>query len=156
MHIPKIETYCIIIKTSFSVGFYCSKQNDMTLLIKRWRYQDNLQRLNGSMKWQEDFLDFNLLADYLLTSSKFYGELNASVNSTIPALPRAAAVARHAVVWRNSADTLLSFQVSIMLTHPNATSLLIVPHLITNVASASLSYDTCKRRRGYLIPKGDP
>ncbi|CAH2241543.1 jg25523 [Pararge aegeria aegeria] len=75
-----------------------------------WRYKDNLQAVNGSMNWQENFLAFNLLADYLFTTTKFYGEINASVNSTIPTLPRAAAIARHTVVWKKSADTLLSFQ----------------------------------------------
>ncbi|CAG9568621.1 unnamed protein product [Danaus chrysippus] len=75
-----------------------------------WRYHDNLQAINGSMNWQEDYLAFSLLADYLFSTSKFYGEINASVNSTIPTLPRAAAVAKHTVVWKKSADTLLSFQ----------------------------------------------
>ncbi|XP_045507000.1 apolipophorins [Colias croceus] len=75
-----------------------------------WRYQDNLQAINGSMNWQEDYLAFSLLADYLFTSTKFYGEINALVNSTIPSLPKAAAIAKHTVVWKKSADTLLSFQ----------------------------------------------
>ncbi|KPJ20804.1 hypothetical protein RR46_00339 [Papilio xuthus] len=75
-----------------------------------WRYQDNLQALNGSMKWQEDYLAFNLLADYMFKANEFYGELSALVNSTIPTLPRAAAIARHRAVWKKSADTLLSFQ----------------------------------------------
>ncbi|XP_041972420.1 uncharacterized protein LOC121728328 [Aricia agestis] len=75
-----------------------------------WRYQDNMQSINGSMKWQEDFLAFGLLADYLINTNKFYGEINASVNSTIPTLPKAAAIAKHTVIWKKSADTLLSFQ----------------------------------------------
>ncbi|XP_013138334.1 PREDICTED: uncharacterized protein LOC106103192 [Papilio polytes] len=75
-----------------------------------WRYQDNLQAINGSMKWQEDYLAFSLLADYLFKANEFYGELSALVNSTIPTLPRAAAIARHRAVWKKSADTLLSFQ----------------------------------------------
>ncbi|KAM3962221.1 LOW QUALITY PROTEIN: apolipoprotein lipid transfer particle [Aphomia sociella] len=75
-----------------------------------WRYQDNLQAINGSMNWQEDYLAFNLLADYLFKSNEFFGEINAVVNSTIPTLPRAAAIAKHRVVWKKSADTLLSFQ----------------------------------------------
>ncbi|CAH0714994.1 unnamed protein product, partial [Brenthis ino] len=75
-----------------------------------WRYKDNLQAINGSMNWQEDYLAFSLLADYLFTTTKFYGEINALVNSTIPTLPKAAAIARHTVVWKKSADTLLSFQ----------------------------------------------
>ncbi|XP_022117827.2 uncharacterized protein LOC110995124 [Pieris rapae] len=75
-----------------------------------WRYQDNLQALNASMNWQEDYLAFSLLADYLFTTTKFYGEINALVNSTIPTLPRAAAIAKHTVIWKKSADTLLSFQ----------------------------------------------
>ncbi|XP_047539341.1 uncharacterized protein LOC125072709 [Vanessa atalanta] len=75
-----------------------------------WRYKDNLQAINGSMNWQKDYLAFSLLADYLFTTTKFYGEINASVNSTIPTLPKAAAIAKHTVVWKKSADTLLSFQ----------------------------------------------
>ncbi|RVE52154.1 hypothetical protein evm_003227, partial [Chilo suppressalis] len=75
-----------------------------------WRYHDNLQALNGSMNWQENYLSFNLLADYLFKTEEFYGEINAIVNSTIPTLPKAAAIARHKVVWKKSADTLLSFQ----------------------------------------------
>ncbi|CAK1547731.1 unnamed protein product [Leptosia nina] len=75
-----------------------------------WRYHDNLQALNGSMNWQEDYLAFSLLADYLFTTTKFYGEINALVNSTIPTLPKAAAIAKHTVVWKKSVDTLLSFQ----------------------------------------------
>ncbi|XP_045454917.1 apolipophorins [Melitaea cinxia] len=75
-----------------------------------WRYHDNLQALNGSMNWQKDYLAFSLLADYLITTTKFYGEINASVNSTIPTLPKAAAIAKHTVVWKKTADTLLSFQ----------------------------------------------
>nr|XP_034825791.1 apolipophorins [Maniola hyperantus] len=75
-----------------------------------WRYKDNKQAVNGSMNWQDNFLAFHLLADYLFTTTKFYGEINASVNSTIPTLPRAAAIAKHTVVWKKSADTLLSFQ----------------------------------------------
>ncbi|XP_052751003.1 uncharacterized protein LOC113509342 [Galleria mellonella] len=75
-----------------------------------WRYQDNLQAINGSMNWQEDYLAFSLLADYLFKSNEFFGEINAVVNSTIPTLPRAAAIAKHRVVWKKSADTLLSFQ----------------------------------------------
>lgn len=63
------------------------------------------------MNWQKDYLAFSLLADYLLTTTKFYGEINASVNSTIPTLPKAAAIAKHTVVWKKTADTLLSFQV---------------------------------------------
>lgn len=63
------------------------------------------------MNWQEDYLAFSLLADYLFTTTKFYGEINALVNSTIPTLPKAAATAKHTVVWKKSADTLLSFQV---------------------------------------------
>ncbi|GBP16854.1 Apolipophorins [Eumeta japonica] len=75
-----------------------------------WRYHDNLQAINGSMNWQEDYLAFSLLADYLFKTNEFYGEISAVVNSTIPTLPRAAAVAKHKVIWRKSADTLLSFQ----------------------------------------------
>nr|XP_049706191.1 uncharacterized protein LOC110382727 isoform X1 [Helicoverpa armigera]XP_049706192.1 uncharacterized protein LOC110382727 isoform X2 [Helicoverpa armigera]XP_049706193.1 uncharacterized protein LOC110382727 isoform X3 [Helicoverpa armigera]XP_049706194.1 uncharacterized protein LOC110382727 isoform X4 [Helicoverpa armigera]XP_049706195.1 uncharacterized protein LOC110382727 isoform X5 [Helicoverpa armigera] len=75
-----------------------------------WRYHDNLQALNGSMNWQEDYLAFSLLADYLFKTNEFYGEINAVVNSTIPTLPKAAAIAKHRVVWKKSADTLLSFQ----------------------------------------------
>ncbi|CAH2058175.1 unnamed protein product, partial [Iphiclides podalirius] len=75
-----------------------------------WRYQDNLQALNGSMNWQEDYLAFSLLADYLFKTNEFYGEVNALVNSTIPTLPKAAAIAKHRAVWKRSADTLLSFQ----------------------------------------------
>ncbi|XP_053620364.1 uncharacterized protein Apoltp [Plodia interpunctella] len=75
-----------------------------------WRYHDNLQALNGSMSWQEDYLAFSLLADYLFKTNEFFGEINAVVNSTIPTLPRAAAIAKHRVVWKKSADTLLSFQ----------------------------------------------
>ncbi|KAL4716758.1 hypothetical protein ACJJTC_001914, partial [Scirpophaga incertulas] len=75
-----------------------------------WRYHDNLQALNGSMNWQEDYLAFNLLADYLFKTNEFFGEINAVVNSTIPTLPKAAAIAKHRVVWKKSADTLLSFQ----------------------------------------------
>ncbi|CAB3225976.1 unnamed protein product [Arctia plantaginis] len=75
-----------------------------------WRYYDNLQAINGSMKWQEDYLAFNLLADYLFKANEFFGEINAIVNSSIPTLPRAAAIAKHRVVWKKSADTLLSFQ----------------------------------------------
>lgn len=63
------------------------------------------------MNWQEDYLSFSLLADYLFKTNEFYGEINALVNSTIPTLPRAAAIARHRVLWKKSADTLLSFQV---------------------------------------------
>ncbi|XP_063394239.1 uncharacterized protein LOC134679271 [Cydia fagiglandana] len=75
-----------------------------------WRYHDNLQAVNGSMNWMEDYLAFSLLADYLFKTNEFYGELNAVVNSTIPTLPKAAAIAKHRVVWKKSADTLLSFQ----------------------------------------------
>ncbi|KAG7296620.1 hypothetical protein JYU34_020436 [Plutella xylostella] len=75
-----------------------------------WRYHDNLQAINGSMNWQEDYLSFGLLADYMLKTNEFYGEINAIVNSTIPTLPKAAAIARHKMVWKNSSDTLLSFQ----------------------------------------------
>ncbi|XP_028030625.1 uncharacterized protein LOC114243361 [Bombyx mandarina] len=75
-----------------------------------WRYHDNLQAINGSMNWQEDYLSFNLLADYLFKTNEFYGEINAVVNSTIPTLPKAAAIAKHRVIWKKSADTLLSFQ----------------------------------------------
>ncbi|XP_060807756.1 uncharacterized protein LOC106135284 [Amyelois transitella] len=75
-----------------------------------WRYHDNLQAVNGSMNWQEDYLAFSLLADYLFKTNEFFGEINAVVNSTIPTLPRAAAIAKHRVVWKKSADTLLSFQ----------------------------------------------
>ncbi|CAH1641791.1 unnamed protein product [Spodoptera littoralis] len=75
-----------------------------------WRYHDNLQALNGSMNWQEDYLAFSLLADYLFKTNEFYGEINAVVNSTIPTLPKAAAIAKHRVIWKKSADTLLSFQ----------------------------------------------
>ncbi|KAG6459272.1 hypothetical protein O3G_MSEX011302, partial [Manduca sexta] len=75
-----------------------------------WRYHDNLQALNGSMNWQEDYLAFSLLADYLFKTNEFYGEINALVNSTIPTLPKAAAIAKHRVIWKKSADTLLSFQ----------------------------------------------
>ncbi|KAH9633240.1 hypothetical protein HF086_017932, partial [Spodoptera exigua] len=80
-----------------------------------WRYHDNLQALNGSMNWQEDYLAFSLLADYLFKTNEFYGEINAVVNSTIPTLPKAAAIAKHRVIWKKSADTLLSFQVEINL-----------------------------------------
>ncbi|XP_075986269.1 apolipoprotein lipid transfer particle [Anticarsia gemmatalis] len=75
-----------------------------------WRYHDNLQALNGSMNWQEDHLAFSLLADYLFKTNEFYGEINAVVNSTIPTLPKASAIAKHRHVWKKSADTLLSFQ----------------------------------------------
>ncbi|XP_068624199.1 uncharacterized protein Apoltp [Battus philenor] len=75
-----------------------------------WRYKDNLQAINGSMNWQEDYLAFKLLADYLFKTNEFYGEINALVNSTIKMLPTAAAIAKHRVVWKKSADTLLSFQ----------------------------------------------
>ncbi|VVC87834.1 unnamed protein product [Leptidea sinapis] len=75
-----------------------------------WLYKDNLQSLNGSMKWQEDYLDFGLLADYLFTANKFYGEINAKVNSSIATLPKASAVAKHTVEWKKKVDTLLSFQ----------------------------------------------
>ncbi|KAI5644619.1 lipoprotein amino terminal region domain-containing protein [Phthorimaea operculella] len=75
-----------------------------------WRYHDNLQNINGSMSWQREYLAFNLLADYLFKSDEFYGELTAVVNSTIPALPRAAAIAKHHTFWKKRADTLLSFQ----------------------------------------------
>lgn len=75
-----------------------------------WRYHDNLQAINGSMNWQEDHLAFSLLADYLFKTNEFYGEINALVNSTIPTLPKAAAIAKHRVIWKKSADTLLSFQ----------------------------------------------
>ncbi|XP_072946200.1 uncharacterized protein Apoltp [Epargyreus clarus] len=75
-----------------------------------WRYHDNLQALNGSMNWQEDYLAFSLLADYLFTTYEFYGEINALVNSTIPTLPKAAAIAKHRVIWKKTADTVLSFQ----------------------------------------------
>lgn len=80
--------------------------------LSRWRYHDNLQAVNGSMHWQEDYLAFSLLADYLFKTNEFFGEINAIVNSTIPTLPRAAAIAKHRVIWKKSADTLLSFQVS--------------------------------------------
>lgn len=83
-----------------------------TLFTARWRYHDNLQAVNGSMNWQEDYLAFSLLADYLFQPNEFYGEISALVNSTIPTLPRAAAVAKHRSVWKKSADTLLKFQVS--------------------------------------------
>ncbi|XP_049881187.1 uncharacterized protein LOC126377497 [Pectinophora gossypiella] len=75
-----------------------------------WRYHDNLQAINGSMNWQEDYLAFSLLADYLFKANEFYGEISAVVNSTIPTLPRAAAIARHRALWKKRADTLLSFQ----------------------------------------------
>lgn len=93
-----------------------TKKRILNLLFNsshRWRYYDNLQAINGSMKWQEDYLAFNLLADYLFKTNEFFGEINAIVNSSIPTLPRAAAIAKHRVVWKKSADTLLSFQVNL-------------------------------------------
>ncbi|XP_026316021.1 uncharacterized protein LOC113227343 [Hyposmocoma kahamanoa] len=75
-----------------------------------WRYHDNLQAINGSMNWQEDYLAFSLLGDYLFKANEFSGEISAIINSTIPTLPRAAAIAKHKQIWKKEAETLLSFQ----------------------------------------------
>lgn len=64
------------------------------------------------MNWQEDYLTFSLLADYLFKANEFSGEISAVVNSTIPTLPRAAAIAKHKQIWKKEAETLLSFQVN--------------------------------------------
>ncbi|XP_077295548.1 apolipoprotein lipid transfer particle [Arctopsyche grandis] len=75
-----------------------------------WRFVDNLQELNANMTWEKERVIFNVLGDYLLKTNEVYGELSALINSTLPTLPNAAAIARHRHHWRKSSDTLMSFE----------------------------------------------